>query len=474
VPAVTRASAALEKAGIPTVSIIGSTFVPLAILTGETKGVRGLPVVSYPGVFNVETEESFRENFKNIVLDDIIVKLTKPIKKKGAQLLRTGQKQFVFTGSFEQVNETFFNNQWTDGLPIVPPTPERVEAFLKYTDDSPNLEIAVLPPANLRATPWNIAVNGVMAGCKPEHMPVLLAIVKAIGDKEFNLEHLGTTWGDIPFVVMNGPIVKRLGFRHGQGTISLGPNPAIGRFLGSIIRNVAGFIPGETYMGTWGYPLPFVIAENEEESPWEPYHVEKGFDRKTSTVTVGGTFNWGPQKSFNDVKSVESALVWLCDYVGKVIQTPKTWMMASTDMYALLLTPPVARKLAEGGFSKQGLIKYIWENTTINVGELHTRFLDGAIGKPGTIRWYLEWGRVEEAKIREFEALEARGPETVLPQIISPREIHIFVTGDPGRDKVQCFWCWYNHPVTQEIKLPSNWDKLTGNLNDHRSSEKLE
>jgi hypothetical protein len=81
---------------------------------------------------------------------------------------------------------------------------------------------------------------------------------------------------------------------------------------------------------------------------------------------------------------------------------------------------------------------------------------------------------VEEAKIREFEALEARGPETVLPQIISPREIHIFVTGDPGRDKVQCFWCWYNHPVTQEIKLPSNWDKLTGNLNDHRSSEKLE
>jgi hypothetical protein len=472
VPAVTRASATLEKAGIPTVSIIGSTFVQLGIFTGETKGLRGLPVVSYPGVFSVETEESFREKFRNIVLDDVIAKLTRPVEEKEPLPLTTRKREFILAGTFEQANEIFFNNQWTDGLPIVPPTKEKVVEFLKYTDSSPDQEIAILPPANLRATPWNIAVNGVMAGCKPEQMPVLLAIVEALGDKEFNLEHLGTTWGDIPFVLINGPLVKELGFRHGQGAISLGPNPAIGRFLGFITRNVAGFVPGETYMGTWGYPLPFILAENEEESPWEPYHVEKGFDRNTSTVTVGGTFNWGPQKSFNDMKSVEAGLVWLCDYVGKVIQTPKTWMMASTDMYALLLTPPVARKFAEGGFSKQSLIEYLWEHTTISVGELHSRFLDGAIGKPGTIRYYLEWGRVEEAKIREFEALEAEGPETVLPQIISPKEIHIFVTGDPGRDKIQCFWCWYNHPITKEIKLPPHWNKLIENLKDRRCSKK--
>jgi len=191
---VTRASATLEKAGIPTVSIIGSTFVQLALFTGETKGVRGLPVVSYPGVFSVETEETFRETFKNIVLDDLIAKLTKPIEEKEPLPLTTRQREVVFAGTFEQVNEIFFNHEWTDGLPIVPPTKDKVAEFLKYTDCSPDQEIATLPPANLRATPWNIAVNGVMAGCKPEHMPVLLAIVEALGDKEFNLETQSCHW----------------------------------------------------------------------------------------------------------------------------------------------------------------------------------------------------------------------------------------------------------------------------------------
>jgi hypothetical protein len=127
--------------------------------------------------------------------------------------------------------------------------------------------------------------------------------------------------------------------------------------------------------------------------------------------------------------------------------------------------------LLKEGFLSRRVIEYVWEHTILSVGELHSRFLEGAIGKPGTIRYYLEWGRVEEAKIREFEALEAKGPETVLPQIISPKEIHIFVTGDPGRDKIQCFWCWYNHPVSKKIKLPSHWDTLKENLKDRQSGK---
>jgi hypothetical protein len=372
-------------------------------------------------------------------------------------------KDVAFSGTLEEINQAFFENQWTDGLPIIPPTVEKVEAFLKFTDRSFDEEVAILPPANLRATPWIIAANGVMAGCRPESMPLLLAIVEALGDRDFNLEHLGTTWGDIPFAVVNGPIAKKLGIQHGQGTVSLGANPVIGRFIGLIVRNVAGFKPGETYMGTWGYPLPFVFAENEEESPWEPYHVGKGFDKSASTVTLGGTFNWGPQKSLNDVKSMAVGLGWLCDYAGKIIQTPKTWMAKINDMYTLLLTPPVAREMAEAGFSKQGLIDYLWRNITISVGELHTKFLDGAIGKAGTIRYYLQKGGVDEDTIRKFEAIEAEGPDALFPQIVTPEEIHIFVTGDPGRDKMQFFWCWYNHPVTKEIKLPRNWDDLTKN-----------
>lgn len=465
-PAVTRASVALEKAGIPTVVIVGSAFVNLARSTGEAKGVHGLAVVSYPGAFSLETEETFRKKLEKGVLDQIVAKLTsKKEKRETPPPSSPSHREIAFTGTFEEVNRLFFGNKWTDGLPIVPPTIEKVEEFLKYTERSPDEEVAILPPANLRVTPWNIAVNGVMAGCSREFMPVLLAIIEAIAEKEYNLEHLGTTWGDVPFAVINGPIIKRLGFQCGQGAISLGPNPPVGRFLGLAIRNLAGYRPGETYMGTWGYPLPFVIAENEQESPWEPYHVEKGFDKNTSTVTVGGFFNWGPQKSLNDVKSVDAALLWLTDYAGGILQTPKTWMMASTDMYTLFLTPPVARKFAAEGWSKKNLIKYLWKNIVVKVGELHTRFLDGAIGKAGTIRYYLKEGRVDEATIRKFEALEAKGPDEVLPVIINPDEIHIFVTGDPGRDKVQLFWCWYNHPVTKEIKLSAKWEELTEGFN---------
>jgi hypothetical protein len=465
VPAVSRAPAALEKAGIPTVTLVGSNFVRLAAFTGDSKGVQGLPIVGYPGTFSHETATSFREKLEKGVLDDIIAKLTGPRGGgKAAVTSHRKHREIVFTGTFEDVNQFFFENQWSDGLPIVPPTIEKVEEFLKYTDRSPDEEIVTLPPANLKATPWKVAVNGVMAGCRPEFTPVLLAIVEAIGDKEYNLEHLGTTWCDVPFVVINGPIIKKLDFKHGQGAISLGPNPAIGRFLGLAVKNLAGFKPGETYMGTWGYPLPFAIAENEEESPWKPYHVEKGFAGNTSAVTVGGFFNWGPQKSFNDVKSLDAALTWLCDYAGEIIQVPKTWLMASTDMYTLFISPPTARMFAHGGLSKQDLIQYLWKNTTVAVGDLHANFLDGAIGKAGTIRYYLKEGRVDESKIREFEAIEAKGPDEVLPAIISPDEIHVFVTGDPGRDKVQFFWCWYNHPVTKEIKLPANWDELTEKL----------
>lgn len=461
--AVSRVPAALEKAGIPTVSIIGSTFVQLSVFTGETNGVSGLPVASFPGALSVETAKSFREKLDGGVLDDIVAKLMGTVHETPSEVLRESQKNISFSGSLEDIYQVFSENQWTDGLPIIPPTIEKMEAFLQFTDRHPDEEVAILPPANLRATPRNIAANGVMAGCQPESMPLLLAIVEALGDRYFNLEHLGTTWGDIPFAVVNGPIAKQLGIQHGQGAVSLGANPVIGRFIGLIVRNVAGFKPGETYMGTWGYPLPFVFAENEEESPWEPYHVGKGFDRNTSTVTLGGTFNWGPQKSWNDVKSTDIGLDWLCDYAGKLIQAPKTWMTKINDMYTLLLTPPVARRIAESGFSKKGFIDYLWKNITISAGELHAKFLDGAIGKAGTIRYYLHKGGVDEETIKKYEALDAEGPDALFRQIVTPEEIHVFVTGDLGRDKMQFFWCWYNHPVTKEVKLPKNWGELTQN-----------
>ena len=149
-------------------------------------------------------------------------------------------------------------------MPIIPPTIEKVEAFLKYTDRAPDERIAVLPQANLQAVPWNIAANAVMAGCRPDSMPLLIAAVEAIADNTYNLNNIGTTWGVLPFLLVNGPAAERLGIENGGQLISKGANPAIGRALGLIIKNIAGYKFGRNYMGTFGYPMNFVIAENEE------------------------------------------------------------------------------------------------------------------------------------------------------------------------------------------------------------------
>jgi len=147
----------------------------------------------------------------------------------------------VFRGTLEEVNEFFWNKGWTDGLPIVPPTIEKIEDFLKYTDRSPDEEIAILPQANLRATPRNVAINAIMAGCRPEYLPLLIAAVEAIGEPEFNLTGIGTTGCIVPWLLINGPIVKQLRIEQGVGLASRGPNPAIGRAFGLVVRNVAGF-----------------------------------------------------------------------------------------------------------------------------------------------------------------------------------------------------------------------------------------
>ncbi|MFC1869659.1 hypothetical protein ACFLYE_00120 [Chloroflexota bacterium] len=450
--AVARPTAALERAGIPVALIVSSTFERLASFVGRTKGLSGLSTVPYPAPFNLETEATFRKRLSETVINDIVSGLT---LRKEIREVKTAPapKDVVFTGNLGMFNEFFSANRWTDGLPIMPPTRQAAEEFLRYTHYPPDGEIAVLPPANLRATSWNIAANGVMAGCHPEFMPVLIAIIKAISQENFNLRNINTTWGDVPFVVINGPIVQQLGFSYGQGAISLGPNPAIGRFLGLALRNLAGYIPGDTLMGTWGYNLPFVVAESEDQSPWELHHVEKGFSKHSSTVTVGGTFNWGPQMSFNSVKSVEAALTWLTNYTARIIEIRHCWTHADTNHFTLFITPPTAHMFAKAGMTKQDLVNYIWENTTISVKDFHAKYFDGVVDEHKSIRFLMQKGLADEDTIRHYEGVEAQGPDGLFRMIVDPNSIDIVVTGDVGRDKVQWFWTWYNHPAIQEIEL---------------------
>ncbi len=189
--------------------------------------------------------------------------------------------------------EFMFERGLTDGLPVIPPTPERVARMLTGSRRDPREVVATLPPNMGPATVEKIAANAVMAGCRPEYLPVVIAAIDAIATPEFNIHGvMATTWGATPVIVVNGPIRNRIGMNMGMMALGYGsrPNATIGRAVKLTLRNVGGARPGDIERSTFGAIGKFTtcFAEWEERSPWEPLHVERGFKKDESVVTVFG------------------------------------------------------------------------------------------------------------------------------------------------------------------------------------------
>jgi hypothetical protein len=355
----------------------------------------------------------------------------------------------VFTGTEEAVTRHFNEKEWSDGLPIVAPTLARVEAFVERAGRARDDRIAVLPSANLAATPWNIAVNAVMAGCLPEHMPLLIATVEALGDERCSLNNIGSSSGIFPYVLVSGPIVERLGIERGAQLISRGPNPAIGRAVGFIIRNIAGFRPGASYMGTFGYPLGITLAEHES-SPWPPFHVEHGCPPDASTVTVGVTNNWGSAPSpyaTADKSGAQVALELLCREVLKktrLFNFPARGPDAEKIMLTLLLSPPVAQSLADAGYSKADVKRYIYEHATLPLEEYDWILKYTAIMRT-TARKQVDAGVLPP----EF----AGAPGDRVRILSSPEVLHVLVCGDPHRNRIMVMEGGHTQPTTRVIRV---------------------
>ena len=193
--------------------------------------------------------------------------------------------------SFESVNETLYAKGFTDGLPVIPPTEDRIHAMLNGRD--PDRVIVKLAPTQRDATLRKLAFCAVMAGCRTEYFPVLIAAVQAVAAPEFNLLGIQTTTGTAtPLILVNGPIVDRIGLNYGCNALGPGvrSNATIGRSLALALRNIGGAIPGRIDLATMGQPgkYTFCFAENEAASPWEPLHVSRGFLKEQSAVTVVG------------------------------------------------------------------------------------------------------------------------------------------------------------------------------------------
>src|SRR6202795_1340001 len=258
--------------------------------------------------------------------------------------------------------EIWFERGVTDGLPVVPPTRERVDRMLGGTSRAREALVAEVPPNYGRATVEKLAVNAVMAGCRPEYFPVVLAVVEAACDPAFNLHgQSGTTNATSPLIIVNGPIRARIGVNCAAGVFGPGhrANATIGRALRLVMINLGGAKAGETSMSTFGHPgrYSYCIGEHEEASPWPPFHADRGLAATDNAVTaVAGEAPHGiSDHASRTARALAGSLGW--SMAG--LWNAKHFPLYSHTM--LVVGPEHARTFGDEGWSKRDLVRYLFE-----------------------------------------------------------------------------------------------------------------
>src|SRR5262245_5140782 len=258
--------------------------------------------------------------------------------------------------------EAWFDKGVTDGLPVVPPTRERVERMLTGTSRRRDELLGEMPPNYGRATVEKSAINAVMAGCRPEYLPVVVAAVECACDPAFNLHGVATsTHFSAPLIIVNGPIRSRIGLNASFGVFGPGhrANATIGRALRLLMINVGGARAGEVSMSTFGHPgrYTYCIAEHEEVSPWPPYHVEHGLPREASAVTLfaGEAPHGISDHASRSARALAGSLGW---------SMAGLWNSKDFPLYShtlLVVGPEHARTFGDDGWSKDHLKSHLHE-----------------------------------------------------------------------------------------------------------------
>lgn len=311
--------------------------------------------------------------------------------------------------------EELHRRGWTDGLPVVVPTIERVEQMLAW---SPGLDadivLGLMGPAAASATVEKIAVNAVMAGCRPEHFPLVLAAVEAVLEPEFNLGPLQqTTHCVTPLVIVNGPVRLDLGVADGAGVLGPGhrTNLSIGRALRLAMLNIGGGKIGVGDMAIFGSPakLALCVGEAEEVSPFTPYHVSRGWDPGQDTVTVVPVEGPRPVTSLTSAGDVQGSADRLIASLGEGLAT-----VTSNSIYlgqgavAVLLNPFHAQALANSGLNREGVQEQIWEAASASTEALR-RYGPGMLSERDRF-----------------------GPPRIVHAVPTPADIVVVVCGAPG------------------------------------------
>jgi hypothetical protein len=336
--------------------------------------------------------------------------------------------------SVVEINDYFLTQGWSDGLPVVPPTRELVAAAVDAAGGDAEREVAVLPPLFGVATVGKIAVNAVMAGCRPEYMPAVVAAVEAVADPAFNLVGVqATTHPAGPLLIVNGPARAALGVNAGAGAFGPGhrANATIGRALRLILINVGGARPGEIDKATLGHPgkYTYCIAENEEANPWGPLHVDRGHDAGTSTITA---IPAEAPHNVNDPYAHDGAGV-LRTIAGALAQTG-----ANNNWYdgevVLVLCPEHARLIADDGFDRRDVQEFLYEHAVTPM----SRWSEGS----QEVRFRRKWPDLYR---------DADPAATQIPIVRRPEGIVIVVAGGAGKHSMHVPTVGSGHPVTRSF-----------------------
>ena len=305
--------------------------------------------------------------------------------------------------SQRELERTLLERGWTDGLPIHLPTKERVDEFIATSGMSPDEVIGHVAPQGGLATIGLIAVNAVMAGCEPEHLPVVVAAVRALLKPAFNLHLVQVTTNPVaPLAVVNGPARHSANVRWGREALSPGPggNGPIGRAIRFVMRNIGG--AGDTDTATFGNPAKYTycMAEDEEGSPWEPLHVWQGYAREDSVVTVLGI------EAYVDIvpESGSTTAENLLNHLGHAMQVIGTGVYWSKGNPTYVLTPRYAQLLANKGMRRADVQNELFERGKIPVKSLPFPNIN-------TGDWKLDGDRIQVTS--------------------SPQDIYIIVAGSP-------------------------------------------
>ena len=459
---------AAEYSGLPSVMIAAPGFTDQAKRAALTAGVPVPRVAEYPGAFSAHSREELLDNTRNILWPQIVAALTKPFTQEELKQSETAAPPngIIYSGNLDEVNHYFSQNGWTDGLPVIPPTPERVAEFLKYTDLAPDAEIASIPPSYRKATPLLVAVNGVMSGCPPEYMPILIAFTKAMTDGDFR-RTLASTHAWTPYCWINGPVARQLELDSAQGEISNIRNARIGRFINLAMLNLGGYYIKTNRMGTFGYLMPWCLIEDDAAAVklnWRPYHMQQGFALNDNVLSAGSALCWGNNlaPATSDPQRIMELMAW--DAVEK-----QQFALGSGTPFvfrAMLITGYVARDLARKFRSKEELEQALIATARRPVEE---RAYANYWGNPGSAfnpetysvrRHITRIGRTEKAENTPAPPwLDWTGKERMdtVPVMIEGKTA-LIITGDANRNKTMCV------PgggfVSVKIELPGKWDQL--------------